>query len=167
MSAVLDYILNTNLFNFIIFAGIITYLALKLDLVGTIAKGSESVAQTVEDSETTKTKSEEHLSAIENSVAHLQEEVEEIISKSIDNANLVGNQIMTDADNTVEGIKENTAKLVENRTALLRNDILKRASLASVEVAKNHIISELNNNYDLHLKLIDESIDAINKVEAD
>ena len=44
---------------------------------------------------------------------------------------------------------------------IMKNELLKRASLASLEVAKSHIIHELNNNKELHDKLIDESIDAI------
>ena len=51
---------------------------------------------------------------------------------------------------------------MENKSALLKNDILKRASEASIEVARNHIVNELNNNYDLHQKLIDESLEALN-----
>ena len=47
---------------------------------------------------------------------------------------------------------------------ILKNELLKRASLASVEVAKNHIINELNTNQGLHDKLIDESIEAIEGV---
>ena len=54
---------------------------------------------------------------------------------------------------------------VENKKTVLRNDLIKRASTASIEVAKNHIINELNNNYDLHQRLIDESIEAIEGVE--
>ena len=44
---------------------------------------------------------------------------------------------------------------------ILKNELLKRASLASVEVAKNHIVNELSWNQGLHDKLIDESIEAI------
>ena len=38
---------------------------------------------------------------------------------------------------------------------------MKRASLASIEVARNHIVNELSWNQGLHDKLIDESIDAL------
>ena len=54
---------------------------------------------------------------------------------------------------------------MENKRTVLRNDLIRRASSASIEVAKNHIINELNNNYDLHQRLIDESIEAIEGVE--
>ena len=52
--------------------------------------------------------------------------------------------------------------MADNRAELLKNDIMRRASLAAVEIAKNHIINELMSNHDLHNKLIDESIEAIN-----
>ena len=165
MSSVLDYILRTNLFNFIIFAGIIIFLIKKLDVKGSLEKGVEAVKESVEASEAAKKDSEEKLLTIDDKVSNIKNEIEEIISKSVENANTVGKQIIADANKTADNISENSKKLVENKTELLKNDILKRVSLASVEVAKNHIINELNNNYDLHLKLIDESVDAIKNAE--
>lgn len=161
MTAVLDYILKTNLFNFLIFAGIIVFIAVKLNFKGAIENAKDVVKEGIENSVTAKEKSEENLSEIEDKVAHLAEEIDEIISKSIDNAKHVGEQIIIDAQKTAENIKDNSEKLVENRGMLLRNDILKKASMASVEIAKNHIKNELNNNYELHNKLIDESIEAL------
>ena len=64
-----------------------------------------------------------------------------------------------------EGIRDNARKVVENKSALLKNDILRRASQASIDVARNHIINELRDNDGLHQKLIDESIEAINGIE--
>ena len=76
----------------------------------------------------------------------------------------MGEKVLEDANNLASGIKDNSRKLVENKTALLKNDLLRKASEASIEVAKSHIINELNNNYDLHNRLIDESVDAISGV---
>ncbi len=162
---VLDYIARTNLFNFIIFAGIIAYLFVKLDVIGGLKKGTDCVAEKIEDSKNAKQESETKLQTIEDKVSHLGEEIETIINQSVKNAEIVGSQIISDAENSVENIKTNTVKLVEHRTAVLKNDIMRRASLASVEVAREHIIKELNDNKDLHNKLIDESVDAINGVE--
>ena len=162
---ILDYIARTNLFNFIIFAGIIAFLFVKLDVIGGLDKGSHAVAEKIDDSKTAKEESETKLQTIEEKVANIEEEVEEIIKQSESNAELLGEQILIDAGKSAENIKSNTLKLIENKTGVLKNDIMRRASLASVEVAKNHIINELNNNYDLHNKLIDESIEAINGVD--
>ena len=163
--AVLDYIARTNLFNFIIFAGIIIYLVIKLNVKENLEKGAEVVSEKIENSTEAKSKSEEKLQTIEDKIVHLEEEIEEIIKNSVDNAELVGSQVIADANKTAENIKTNAVKVVENKTGLLKNDIIKRASVASVQVAKDHIINELNNNYDLHNKLIDESIESIQNVE--
>ena len=162
---VIDYIARTNLFNFIIFAGIIAFLFIKLDVSGVLRKGAENTAEEITNSETAKSESEESLHSVEEKVANLADEVGKIIKQSEDNANNIGEQIITDANKSAVRIQENTAKIIENKTVLLRNDIMKRASLASVEVAKNHIIRELDNNFDLHNRLIDESIEAINGVD--
>ena len=162
---VLDYIARTNLFNFIIFAGIIIYLIIKLNVKESLEKGAESVAEKIDASQTAKEESETKLQTIEEKVANLEEEVDGIIKQSEANAELVGGQIISDANKSAENIKTNTLKLIENKTGVLKNDIMRRASLASVEVARGHIINELNNNADLHNKLIDESVEAINELE--
>ena len=47
----------------------------------------------------------------------------------------------------------------------MKNDLIKRASLASVEVAKNQILGELEKNSELHDKLIEDSINALEGME--
>ena len=165
LATVLDYIARTNLFNFTIFAIVIALIFRHLNVIGKIDKGAEIVSENIEDSKAAKVESETNLSEIKEKVANLENEIDEIIEKAKSNAHLVGEQILSDADKTAQNIQTNFEKTVENKTALLKNDIMKRASLASVEVAKNQIIAELNNNKELHNKLINESIEAINEVE--
>ena len=163
--AVIDYIARTNLFNFIIFAGIIIYLFIKLDVIGRLNSGAKEVVDKIDKSETAKDESEIKLKSIEESVANLEKEVEGIIKQSEANAEVVGGQILAGADKSAENIKANALKLIENKTGVLKNDIMRRASLASVEIAKGQIIKELENNDVLHNRLIDESIEAINGVD--
>ncbi len=162
LGSVLDYISRTNLFNFVIFLSILIFLFKKIDVVGMLENMKNAVIENIEASKTSKSESETHLKEIEEKVSHIEEEIDGIIKKSEQNAKLVGEKIIEDANHTVESIKDNSKKLVENKSALLKNDILKRASEASIEVARNHIVSELNNNNDLHQRLIDESLEALN-----
>ena len=162
LGSVLDYICRTNLFNFVIFLSILIFLFKKIDVVGMLENMKNAVIENIESSKTSKSDSETHLKEIEEKVSHIEEEIDGIIKKSEQNAKLVGEKIIQDANHTVESIKDNSKKLVENKSALLKNDILRRASEASIEVARNHIVNELNNNYDLHQKLIDESLEALN-----
>ena len=166
LGSVLDYISKTNLFNFIIFLSILIYLFKKIDVVGMLENMKNAVIENIEASKTSKSESETHLKEIQEKVSHIEEEIDGIIKKSEQNAKLVGEKIIEDANHTVESIKDNSKKLVENKSALLKNDILRRASEASIEVARNHIVNELNNNYDLHQKLIDESLEALNSYKS-
>ena len=164
LGAILDYISRTNLFNFIIFFSIIIFICKKIKLGSKLDDAKQIIAERVEDSKSERETSEKNLRNIEDIIAHLSEEIDEILEKSKTNAKLVGEKILEDANVLASGIKENSKKVVENKTALLKNDLLKKASEASIEVAKNHIINELNNNYELHNRLIDESVDAISGV---
>ena len=91
----------------------------------------------------------------------IKKEINDILKKSEENAQLVGAKIIEDARKTALNVQDNADKTIESNLVLLKNDILKRASLASIEIAKTQIINELNNNTELHNKLIDESIEAI------
>jgi F0F1-type ATP synthase membrane subunit b/b' len=117
----------------------------------------------IKESETIKEESEERLNTIESSMSIIEREIDSILSASEENAKLIGEKILQDGQKTALVVKENTEKALQNSYALLKNDLLKKASLASVEVAKNHIIEELRKNTELHDKLIEESIEAIEK----
>lgn len=165
INAVIDYIARTNLFNFVIFAGIIIFLVKKLKVNTKMANAADEIKKTIENSEIAKSESETKLSAIEESMTHLAEEVDAIIAESDERAELVGAKIIDSAEKAVLVVKDNTEKALENSRMLLKNDLIRRASLASVEIAKAHIREELSKNAELHNKLIEESIDAIEGVE--
>ena len=158
---IIDYIARTNLFNFVIFLSVIIYLIKKINVSAKLEEEKASVKDSIIDSENAKTDSEIKLSSMENSMAHIEEEIEAIIESSEENAQLVGAKILQDAQKTALVIQENAQKALENSRTILKNELLRRASLASVEVAKTHLINELSWNQGLHDKLIDESIDAI------
>lgn len=165
ISEIINYIGRTNLFNFVIFLAIIIFVCKKINVTGKLEAAKKDVVNNIENSKAAKSDSESTLKAIEESVAHIEEEIDEIIKKAEENARMVGGKILEDAEKSVENIKYNSKKTADARAGLIRNDIMRRASAASVDVAKNHIINELRNNPELHNKLIDESVEAINGVE--
>lgn len=164
-SEILNYIARTNLFNFVIFLSVIVFLVKKINVSAKLEEVQESVKDEIISSETAKAQSEEQLSSIEDSIAHIEQDINEIIETSEENARLVGDKILQDAQKAVLVIQENTQKNIENGKILLKNELLKRASLASIEIAKTHLINELSWNQGLHDKLINESIDSIEGVD--
>lgn len=154
--------------NFIVFALIIGIVLKQVVHPKAMLELEQTIIETqIKDSETTKTESEVRLATIEDSMANVEKEIDSIILASEENAKLVGEKILKDGEKTALIIKENTEKAIENSRTILKNDLLKRASLASIEIAKTHIINELSWNQGLHDKLIDESIEALNGVNGE
>ncbi len=162
----IDYIARTNLFNFIIFLSIIIFLVKKVDVKSKLINGQNVVKDTIMASEAVKVRSEEQLCSIEEAVANIEDEIEAIIEKSEENAELVGKKILEDGEKSALVIKDNANKAIENSQVILKNELLRRASLASIEVARKQIIKELDINMELHHKLIDESIEALEGVNS-
>ncbi len=162
---IIDYIARTNLFNFAIFLGIIIFLIKKVDVSGKIGQSADDIAQTINESSVAKEESENKLRTIEEGLANIHQEIEQILKNTENSANNVGKKILDETENAIAIINENKDKSLANHYSIAKNDILRRASLASVEVAKSHIIKELADNQDLHNKLIDESLDALEGVK--
>lgn len=158
----LSFSARAVLSNFIVFALIIGLVMKQVVHPQAMLEVEQTVIENqIKDSETVKEESEVRLNTIEDSMANIEKEIEAILSSSEENATLVGEKIIQDGQKTALVVKENAQKALQNSYSLLKNDLLRRASLASVEVAKNHIIDELSRNTELHNKLIDESIEAI------
>lgn len=148
--------------NFIVFAMIISFVLKQAVHPKAILEQAQNVVENeIKDSITAKEVSDEKLTTTQKEAKGIKKEINAILKKSEENAQLVGAKIIEDAKKTALVIQDNTEKSIETNLALLKNDILKRASLASIEIAKNQILNELNNNSELHNKLIDESIEAI------
>ena len=151
--------------NFIVFATIIGLVLRQLVHPKALLEKEQTIIENqIKESEVVKEESEVRLSSIEASMANIEKEIDAILVSSEENAKLVGEKIVQDGSKTALTIKENTEKALENSKTILKNDLLKRTSLASVEIAKLHIINELNNNQELHNKLIEESIEALEGV---
>ena len=161
LNTFIDYIARTNLFNFVIFASIIIFLIKKINVTSLLEKEQVAVKDSIVESESAKFQSETKLSTIEDSIANIEDDIDAIINASEDNAELVGEKLVSSAQKTALIIKDNTEKSIENNRTILKNELIKRASLASIEVAKSHIINELKENDELHTKLINESIEAL------
>ena len=148
--------------NFIVFAMIIGFVLKQAVHPKAILEQAQTIVENeIKDSISAKEESEEKLASTQKDARGVKKEINAILKKSEENAQLVGAKIIEDAKKTALVIQDNAEKSIETNLALLKIDILKRASLASIEIAKGQIINELNNNSELHDKLIDESIEAI------
>jgi len=163
---ILPFMSRAVLSNFILFAVIlVAALWFGAKAPSQMQKMQENITETIETSETAKNEAETKLNKMEENMAHLSKEIEAILTESEEKAKLVGEKIIEDANKTALAVKDNNVKAIENNRVLLKNDLIKRASHASIEIAKSHILEELNKNSELHNRLIDESIEKIEGVD--
>ena len=165
LSSIWEYIGRTNLFNFIIFVVVFALIFIEAKLVKKLDGAVQEIADEIKESDDVKSEAVKNLKNIEADIANLESDIDKIMRQAEVNAETVGEKILSDSESQIKSINDNAQKSLENKTILLKNDIIKRASIASIEVAKNHIINELNNNWGLHDKLIDDSIETIEGVE--
>ena len=88
-------------------------------------------------------------------------EVETILSDAKVTASKLSEKIAEDAKKQTESIEKNAKKIIEAEEKIIYNSLMKKASKASLEVAKNHIKDTLRNNEALQDKYINESIDKL------
>lgn len=165
LSSIWEYIGRTNLFNFIIFVVVFALIFRAAKLGQKLDGAVQGIAYEIKESDDVKSEAVKNLKNIEADIANLESDIDKIMRQAEVNAETVGEKILSDSESQIKSINDNAQKSLENKTILLKNDIIKRASIASIEVAKNHIINELNNNWGLHDKLIDDSIETIEGVE--
>ena len=132
-----NYFFKTNLFNFIIFAAIIIYICIKLNLKTKLEQAKENVDSVIHESETVMEESATKLDEMEKAISNITQDIDEILNTSNKNAELVGEKILEDAKKTALIIQDNTEKAIENSINILRNDLITRATEASLEVAKS------------------------------
>ena len=148
--------------NFIVFATVIAFVVVKVVKPNEMIEGAQAeIEKTIKNSQEAKTESEERLFVLQEALKNIGAQIDLIFSQSDKNANLAGERILQDAHKTAESIQNDTEKAIENNQSLLKNDLVKRTSNAIIEIAKNQIEKELNNNPELHDKLIEESIEAM------
>ena len=84
-----DYIARTNLFNFVIFLSIIIFLVKKINISAKLEDAQVVVKDTIVESETAKVQAEQLLNTIEESMAHIEEEIDAILEKSSKNVCII------------------------------------------------------------------------------
>lgn len=76
----------------------------------------------------------------------------------------LANQILANTEEKVQLIEKNVKRVINAEEKTLSAKMTEKTLNASIELAKKHIISTLENNQDLHNKFIDESIENIDRM---
>ena len=145
-----NVIVESNTLNFVVFVLILAYLCKKIDVNKIIEASKEAKEVAIKD-----------LAKAEDSVKNVATEVETILADAKVTASKMREKIAEDAKLQAESIKKNAKKIIDAEEKIIYNLLMKKASKASLEVAKSHIKDTLRNNEALQDKYINESIDKL------
>lgn len=156
-------IVESNIFNFVIFVLCFALIFKKINLKGIITALHKKIVDTVETAKITRETAHKELSLVEDSVANLGSEIEVIIKEAEKSAAVISNKIKDEAKKQLENIDANAAKVIDAEEKLLVANLTKNTSKASVQIAKVNIVNALEQAPDMHEKYINESIDELDK----
>ena len=157
-------ILKTNTFNFIVFAVIFAIIFKKIDVKAKLTAVQEKVKSLIEEAKKEKQKSLDELKKAEDKVKNLENEVKDLIYKAEVVADRISTKIMRNAELQVKTIGENTEKVLDAEKKKLVSSLSHNTSLASLELAKNHVKDTLSNKPYYHAKFIEDSINELDRL---
>lgn len=155
------FVVETNLFNFIIMVCILALVFWKMDLKSILASMQEKVAQTIDEVNQNKAKSEETLSEAKKAVEKLPEDIEKINSDAKESAEMISAKIIDDAKKQAEHISQNADKVISAEEKQIVSNLIKQVSATSVEKSRENAVNMLKDNIEMHEKYIRESIEKL------
>lgn len=158
-------ICESNTFNFVVMALVLVWIWKKCDLGNGIERGRKKVEDSVVNAEKTKDENLKELYEVQNSVVDVDERMLDILSKAEENAKSFGEKILSESEKLKEEIAKNSEKAIESNVESIKNEISKETAQEAVELAENHIKSELQRDSSLHYRYIDESLNALDSID--
>lgn len=164
ISNIWNIIVESNTFNFILFALVFAWLFKKINLKAVFNSLQQKIIEVLEAAKKTREEAHNELLQAEKSVENLGEELKIIVEDAEKSANFIGEKIMNEAKKQLESIESNATKVIDAEEKILISKLTKSTSKVSVEVAKSHIKGVLEQTPSLHEKYIDESIDELDRL---
>jgi F0F1-type ATP synthase membrane subunit b/b' len=152
---------ESNLFNFAILVGILWFCAVRFNLMNILVSAQNKVIQSIEEVKLRKSDSEKALNDAQSAISTLGKEINDINSNAEDNANILYNKIIEDANVQADHISKNADKTILAEEKQIVANLIKDFSKVSIEKSKENVINMLNNNQEMHERYINESIDKL------
>jgi len=164
ISHIWNTFVTSNLFNFTVFIAVFVWIFKKFNLMGLLESVPKKIAEIIDAAKKTRDEAKKELGEAEKSVENLADELNIIIHDATKSAEVIGEKLLEDAKKQVENIESNTVKVIKAEEKVLISKLTRSASLASIQVARNHITKTLEQSPELHEQYINESIDSLDRL---
>lgn len=164
MTDIWQLLLQTNTFNFIIVFVILYIIFSKLNLKEKIESLKSDIKNYVDESSKEKDKAESDLNEIKNKIAKLPDEISRIQKSAKNSVESIERKIESEMKEQMSDIDNNAKRILNLETKKFKSKLTGILSEASVNLAKDNALKQLENNRELHDKYIYDAIDEIDRV---
>lgn len=164
ISHIWNIIVESNLFNFVLFVLIFAWIFKKIDVKGIINNLQQKIIKLINEVKKNKEDAYSELVQAEKAIENLDEELKAIVDDARKSANVLSEKILAEAKKQIEDIEANAQKVIEAEEKMLVARLTKSTSQASVKAATEHIKSVLTQTPTLQEKYINESIDELDRL---
>lgn len=158
-------ILESNLFNFVLMLVLLNYILKKVNISDKLEQGRKCIEDKINNSKLAKELALKELFELQEKTKTVAKEAQEILLKSDANAVMVGEKIVEDAQKQALDFGKNLDKIIESNQKSVQNNLTEKTAQSAIKIAQEYIENKLENDKSLHIKFINESIEALNGVE--
>lgn len=158
-------ILTSNLFNFVLMLVFLGWIIKKCDIAGALEKGRKSIEERITLSDKKREDALKDLYDTQAEGVNVDKEIFDTLEKAEQNAVIVGEKLIEDARKQSASFGKNTQKTIDTAIENLRINLTNETAQKAVELAKQHVKKQLADNRELHIRYINESIDALKGVD--
>lgn len=158
-------ILTSNLFNFVLMLVFLGWIIKKCDIAGALERGRKSIEERITLSNQKREDALKNLYDTQAEGANVDKEIFETLEKAEQNAVIVGEKLVEEAKVQSQTFGKNTQKTIDTAIENLKINLTNETAQKAVELAKQHIKKQLADNRELHIRYINESIDALKGVD--
>lgn len=154
-------IVQTNTFNFIIVFILLCVIFSKLNMREKIDKLRNDIKNYVDSSSEEKINAEKALNEIKNEISKLPDEINKIKKSAQNSVSSLERKIESEIKEQMSDIDNNAKRILNLETKKFKSKLTGILSEASVNLAKDNALSQLNNNRKLHDQYIYDAIKEI------
>lgn len=165
MTNFLNYILHSNIINFIIMLYILYAIIKKVNLGKSFDTSISGIETDIKKSDKEKAKSQKILKEAKELLDGLPQDIETLEQNSADKIKVFKEKIEENTQKTIFDIEKNVDRAISMEEKKISNLMTEKTSGYSLEVAKQHILNQLEANPDFHNQFILNSLDELDKVK--
>jgi F0F1-type ATP synthase membrane subunit b/b' len=158
-------ILQSNLFNFVLMICLLGWIIKKFDISAKLEEGRKHIEDRIALSKLEKENAIKTLFETQSDSKNVDKKVFDILERADKNATIVGEKLVQDGEKQAGEFSKNLQKTIKTNAEALKLDLTVKTAQTAIELAKNYIEDELKNDKSLHIKFINESIEALSGVE--